>query len=324
MWLCHCRSDGSAAARPLHAMCRFDHTAHLKAQMSLQSSSVPTATDGRCLHAALLACFLAICLSSALNLKYAEGEVIVFQLFACKQRSILKIQINLRSYHGEALNLFDLDDINSLVGPRIYFCSWLKCCPPLPRSEMWRPTSVWTTWGGKRTRKLAFSTVTAWVETRSTMHQDFRHFRSTNARRWIIGLSFFFFISFAVLQVFSYTADKEIRTDDLCLDVSRLNGPVLMLKCHHMKGNQMFEYDAEVGARSQISLQVAVSLMLAGDWWRSMFLLCILSWWLYILMHSALERSWTPSCRHMMALYDSLLNGSWVSSTRCVFPLVFS
>lgn len=49
-------------------------------------------------------------------------------------------------------------------------------------------------------------------------------------------------------QVFSYTADKEIRTDDLCLDVSRLNGPVVMLKCHHMKGNQMFEYDAEVGS----------------------------------------------------------------------------
>uniref|UniRef100_A0A8C2ZD31 Polypeptide N-acetylgalactosaminyltransferase n=1 Tax=Cyclopterus lumpus TaxID=8103 RepID=A0A8C2ZD31_CYCLU len=46
-------------------------------------------------------------------------------------------------------------------------------------------------------------------------------------------------------QVFSYTADKEIRTDDLCLDVSRLNGPVVMLKCHHMKGNQLFEYDAE-------------------------------------------------------------------------------
>lgn len=55
------------------------------------------------------------------------------------------------------------------------------------------------------------------------------------------------FIFLAGAQVFSYTADKEIRTDDLCLDVSRLNGPVLMLKCHHMKGNQMFEYDAEVG-----------------------------------------------------------------------------
>uniref|UniRef100_A0A674B0Z3 Polypeptide N-acetylgalactosaminyltransferase n=1 Tax=Salmo trutta TaxID=8032 RepID=A0A674B0Z3_SALTR len=46
-------------------------------------------------------------------------------------------------------------------------------------------------------------------------------------------------------KVFSYTADKEIRTDDLCLDVSRPHGPVVMLKCHQMKGNQMFEYDAE-------------------------------------------------------------------------------
>ncbi|XP_074823460.1 polypeptide N-acetylgalactosaminyltransferase 13 isoform X1 [Natator depressus] len=46
-------------------------------------------------------------------------------------------------------------------------------------------------------------------------------------------------------QVFSFTADKEIRTDDLCLDVSRLNGPVVMLKCHHMRGNQLWEYDAE-------------------------------------------------------------------------------
>ncbi|KAG8510434.1 Polypeptide N-acetylgalactosaminyltransferase 13, partial [Galemys pyrenaicus] len=45
--------------------------------------------------------------------------------------------------------------------------------------------------------------------------------------------------------VFSYTADKEIRTDDLCLDVSRLNGPVIMLKCHHMRGNQLWEYDTE-------------------------------------------------------------------------------
>uniref|UniRef100_UPI00358F83CA polypeptide N-acetylgalactosaminyltransferase 1 isoform X2 n=1 Tax=Myxine glutinosa TaxID=7769 RepID=UPI00358F83CA len=47
-------------------------------------------------------------------------------------------------------------------------------------------------------------------------------------------------------QVFSYTAEKEIRTDDLCLDVSRLSGPVLMLKCHHMKGNQLWEYDRQM------------------------------------------------------------------------------
>lgn len=50
------------------------------------------------------------------------------------------------------------------------------------------------------------------------------------------------------LQVFSYTANKEIRTDDLCLDVSKLNGPVMMLKCHHLKGNQLWEYDPVVSA----------------------------------------------------------------------------
>ncbi|CAK6431740.1 unnamed protein product [Pipistrellus nathusii] len=44
-------------------------------------------------------------------------------------------------------------------------------------------------------------------------------------------------------QVFSYTANKEIRTDDLCLDVSKVNGPVTKLKCHQLKGNQLWEYD---------------------------------------------------------------------------------
>uniref|UniRef100_A0A8C6BKR5 Polypeptide N-acetylgalactosaminyltransferase n=1 Tax=Monodon monoceros TaxID=40151 RepID=A0A8C6BKR5_MONMO len=46
-----------------------------------------------------------------------------------------------------------------------------------------------------------------------------------------------------IRNVFSYTANKEIRTDDLCLDVSKLNGPVTMLTCHHLKGNQLWEYD---------------------------------------------------------------------------------
>uniref|UniRef100_A0A2K5RI55 Polypeptide N-acetylgalactosaminyltransferase n=1 Tax=Cebus imitator TaxID=2715852 RepID=A0A2K5RI55_CEBIM len=44
-------------------------------------------------------------------------------------------------------------------------------------------------------------------------------------------------------QVFTYTANKEIRTDNFCLDVSKFNGPVTMLKCHHIKGNQLWEYD---------------------------------------------------------------------------------
>lgn len=58
------------------------------------------------------------------------------------------------------------------------------------------------------------------------------------------------------LQVFSYTANKEIRTDDLCLDVSKLNGPVMMLKCHHLKGNQLWEYDPVVSRKTDENVQV--------------------------------------------------------------------
>lgn len=60
----------------------------------------------------------------------------------------------------------------------------------------------------------------------------------------------YFKICLCDVQVFSYTANKEIRTDDLCLDVSKLNGPVMMLKCHHLKGNQLWEYDAVVSGRN--------------------------------------------------------------------------
>ncbi|CAG09314.1 unnamed protein product, partial [Tetraodon nigroviridis] len=66
-------------------------------------------------------------------------------------------------------------------------------------------------------------------------------------------------------QVFSYTADKEIRTDDLCLDVSRLNGPVLMLKCHHMKGNQMFEYDAEYVGKWEYDFKAGAESWITGN-----------------------------------------------------------
>ncbi|KAG9471935.1 hypothetical protein GDO78_022135 [Eleutherodactylus coqui] len=66
-------------------------------------------------------------------------------------------------------------------------------------------------------------------------------------------------------QVFSYTADKEIRTDDLCLDVSRLNGPVIMLKCHHMRGNQLWEYDAETHSFLHIITQSCLTLSQIED-----------------------------------------------------------
>ena len=40
--------------------------------------------------------------------------------------------------------------------------------------------------------------------------------------------------------------DKEIRIDDLCLDVAKAGASVQMVKCHHLKGNQMWEFNEQV------------------------------------------------------------------------------
>lgn len=42
------------------------------------------------------------------------------------------------------------------------------------RSGMWRPTSAWTTWPERRTRKWAFSTATAWEATRYHQSEEGR------------------------------------------------------------------------------------------------------------------------------------------------------
>ncbi|CAH1790273.1 unnamed protein product [Owenia fusiformis] len=46
-------------------------------------------------------------------------------------------------------------------------------------------------------------------------------------------------------QVFSYTKKKSLMTDDLCIDVSQVKGPVKFFKCHGLGGNQLFEYDKQ-------------------------------------------------------------------------------
>ena len=48
--------------------------------------------------------------------------------------------------------------------------------------------------------------------------------------------------------------DNEIRIDDLCLDVANSKGPVMMVKCHHQKGNQYWEYNIKVNISSFSSL----------------------------------------------------------------------
>lgn len=49
-----------------------------------------------------------------------------------------------------------------------------------------------------------------------------------------------------LFQIFSYTKKKALQTDDMCLDVSALGGPVKLFQCHGLGGNQKWEYHRQV------------------------------------------------------------------------------
>lgn len=46
--------------------------------------------------------------------------------------------------------------------------------------------------------------------------------------------------------MFAFTKKKALQTDDLCLDVSAVGGPVKLYQCHGLGGNQKWHYDQEV------------------------------------------------------------------------------
>ncbi|KAH3894439.1 hypothetical protein DPMN_018596 [Dreissena polymorpha] len=47
-------------------------------------------------------------------------------------------------------------------------------------------------------------------------------------------------------QIFSYTSKQALQTDDVCLDVSAIGGPVKLFQCHGLGGNQKWEYSREL------------------------------------------------------------------------------
>jgi len=48
------------------------------------------------------------------------------------------------------------------------------------------------------------------------------------------------------LQVFAYTKRSQIMSDDNCLDASNIVGPVSLIRCHGLEGNQAWVYDSKV------------------------------------------------------------------------------
>jgi hypothetical protein len=54
-----------------------------------------------------------------------------------------------------------------------------------------------------------------------------------------------------ILQVFAYTKRQQIMSDDNCLDASSPEGPVKLVRCHGMGGNQAWTYNTQVFILSQ-------------------------------------------------------------------------
>ena len=48
------------------------------------------------------------------------------------------------------------------------------------------------------------------------------------------------------LQVFAYTKRQQVMSDDNCLDAASAKGPVKLVRCHGMGGNQAWNYNEEV------------------------------------------------------------------------------
>ncbi|ESO82204.1 hypothetical protein LOTGIDRAFT_207460 [Lottia gigantea] len=59
-------------------------------------------------------------------------------------------------------------------------------------------------------------------------------------------------------QVFSYTKKKALQSDDLCLDISSMNGPVKLFQCHGLSGNQKWEYNTETYALKHVNTDMCL------------------------------------------------------------------
>lgn len=58
--------------------------------------------------------------------------------------------------------------------------------------------------------------------------------------------SVLFTVLYIIVQVFAYTKRQQIMSDDNCLDASSPEGPVKLVRCHGMGGNQAWTYSTQV------------------------------------------------------------------------------
>ncbi len=53
--------------------------------------------------------------------------------------------------------------------------------------------------------------------------------------------------------MFAYTKRQQIMSDDNCLDSASADGPVKLVRCHGMGGNQAWNYNEQVGKGARVS-----------------------------------------------------------------------
>lgn len=71
-------------------------------------------------------------------------------------------------------------------------------------------------------------------------------------------------------QVFAYTKRHQVMSDDNCLDAANSRGPVNLVRCHGMMGNQEWKYDSEVsgwfdGVESSVSYMTPLKIIPGQD-----------------------------------------------------------
>ena len=63
-------------------------------------------------------------------------------------------------------------------------------------------------------------------------------------------------------QVFAYTKRQQVMSDDNCLDAASPDGPVKLVRCHGMGGNQAWVFNDEVRLRPGSISEKATALLI--------------------------------------------------------------
>ncbi|XP_075980228.1 polypeptide N-acetylgalactosaminyltransferase 5 isoform X1 [Anticarsia gemmatalis] len=75
-------------------------------------------------------------------------------------------------------------------------------------------------------------------------------------------------------QVFAYTKRKQIMSDDNCLDAANPRGPIKLIRCHGMRGNQEWTYDTKWRTIKHTNTRMCLDKPESADVWKPVLRPC--------------------------------------------------